>query len=105
MVNGYRLFEEILVCCFLLQGMYQHLEVRGSVVVKATSRKVAGPIPIEVIFSIYLILPAALGPEVYSAYNRNEYRKQKKMFLESRALPVRRADSLTAFCEPTVRFG
>jgi hypothetical protein len=28
-------------------------------------------------FSIYVILPAALGPGVYSAYNRNEYQKQK----------------------------
>jgi hypothetical protein len=27
--------------------------------------------------SIYLNLPAALGPEVYSAPNRNEYQKQK----------------------------
>jgi hypothetical protein len=27
----------------------------------------------EVNFSIYLILPAALGPGVYSASNRNEY--------------------------------
>jgi hypothetical protein len=27
--------------------------------------------------SIYLILPAALGPEVYSASSRNEYQKQK----------------------------
>jgi hypothetical protein len=26
-------------------------------------------------FEIYLIIPAALGPEVYSACNRNEYRK------------------------------
>jgi hypothetical protein len=26
---------------------------------------------------IYLILPAALGPEVNSASNRNEYQKQK----------------------------
>jgi hypothetical protein len=25
----------------------------------------------------YLITPAALGPEVYSASNRNEYQKQK----------------------------
>jgi hypothetical protein len=31
----------------------------------------------ELIFSIYLILPAALGPGVYSASNRNEYQKQK----------------------------
>jgi hypothetical protein len=28
-------------------------------------------------FSIYLILPAALGPGVYSASKRNEYQKQK----------------------------
>jgi hypothetical protein len=28
-------------------------------------------------FSIYLILPAALGPRVYSASNRNEYQTQK----------------------------
>jgi hypothetical protein len=28
-------------------------------------------------FSIYLILPAALGPGVYSASNINEYEKQK----------------------------
>jgi hypothetical protein len=28
-------------------------------------------------FSIYLILPAALGPGVHSASNSNEYQKQK----------------------------
>jgi hypothetical protein len=28
-------------------------------------------------FSIFLILPAALGPRVYSTSNRNEYQKQK----------------------------
>jgi hypothetical protein len=27
--------------------------------------------------SIYLILPGALGPGVYSASNRSEYQKQK----------------------------
>jgi hypothetical protein len=27
---------------------------------------------------MYLILPAVLGPAVYSASNRNEYQKQKK---------------------------
>jgi hypothetical protein len=45
----------------------------------ATSQKVAGSNPEEVIefFSIYLILPAALGPGVYSASNRNKYQKQK----------------------------
>jgi hypothetical protein len=28
-------------------------------------------------FSIYVTLPAALGTEVYSALNRNEYQKKK----------------------------
>jgi hypothetical protein len=28
-------------------------------------------------FSIFLILPAALGPGVYSASNRNEFQKHK----------------------------
>jgi hypothetical protein len=45
----------------------------------ATSRKVAGSRPHEVIFffSICLLLPAALGPEVHSASNRNEYQKHR----------------------------
>jgi hypothetical protein len=45
----------------------------------ATSWKVAGSRPDEVnyFFSIYLILPAALGPGVYSASDINEYQKQK----------------------------
>jgi hypothetical protein len=51
----------------------------GSIVVKALSYKpnVADSIPDEVIFKIYLILPAALGPGVYSASNRIEYQKHK----------------------------
>jgi hypothetical protein len=47
-------------------------------------------------FSVYLILPAALGPEVYSASNRNKYQKERKIFLCSKARPVRKADNLTA---------
>jgi hypothetical protein len=45
----------------------------------ATSRKVTGSRPddMNVFFSNYLILPAALGPGVYSTSNRNEYQKQK----------------------------
>jgi hypothetical protein len=31
----------------------------------------------NLIFSIYLILTAALGPGVYSASNRNEYQNNK----------------------------
>jgi hypothetical protein len=30
-------------------------------------------------FSVYLILPAALSPEVYSGCNRNEYQKLKNV--------------------------
>jgi hypothetical protein len=33
----------------------------------------------EWISSIYLSLPAALGPGVYSASNRNEYQKKKNV--------------------------
>jgi hypothetical protein len=33
-------------------------------------------------FSIYLILPEALGPGLYSASNRNEYLKQKNNISE-----------------------
>jgi hypothetical protein len=58
----------------------------------ATNRKVAGLIPDEVIFKIYLILPAALGSGVYLASNRNEY--QKLTFLGSKVRRMRRADNL-----------
>jgi hypothetical protein len=45
-------------------------------------------------FSIHVILPAALGLEVYYEMS---IRSRKIMFMDSRALPVlRRADSLTA---------
>jgi hypothetical protein len=46
----------------------------------ARSWKLAGSRPDEAIeiFSIYVNLPAALGPGVYSASNRNEYQKQKE---------------------------
>jgi hypothetical protein len=73
----------------------------GSVVVKALC---LGSIPDEVNFLIYLILPAALGPGVYSASNRNEYEKHKKiiMFLGSKVRRVRMADNFTTICEPIV---
>jgi hypothetical protein len=54
---------------------------RGNVVVKVQCYKPEGR-GFETrwgdwFFSVYLILPAALGPEVYSASNRNEYQKHK----------------------------
>jgi hypothetical protein len=54
---------------------------RGSVVVKALYYKPEGrgfeTRYGEWFLSIYLILPVALGPGVYSASNRNEYQKYK----------------------------
>jgi hypothetical protein len=45
---------------------------------KYSCRKVACSIPVEVIFFlISLTFPDALGPEVYSASNRNVYQKHK----------------------------
>jgi hypothetical protein len=68
----------------------------------AGKSRVSRPDEVFEFFSIYKILPAALGPAVYSASNRNEYQKLKKIFRESRAPPVRRADNLTAIYEPIV---
>jgi hypothetical protein len=71
----------------------------------ATSRKVAGSRTDEVnaiFFSIYLILPVALGPGIYSASNRNEYQKQKKCFWGVERGRCLRLDNLTAIGEPIV---
>jgi hypothetical protein len=40
------------------------------------------PDEVHELFSIYLILPAALGPVVHSASNRNEYQKQENNISE-----------------------
>jgi hypothetical protein len=54
---------------------------RGGLVLKALCYKLEGcgfeTRRGEYIFPIYLILPVALGPGVYSASNRNEYQKHK----------------------------
>jgi hypothetical protein len=70
--------------------------------VQATSWKVVGSRPDEVKFQIYLILPAVLGPGVYSASDRNEYRKHKKKFLGIKVRPVHGVDNLTVIYEPIV---
>jgi hypothetical protein len=51
---------------------------------------------------MHSFIPAALGPGIYSTSNRNEYHKQKNNVSESSALPVRKADNLTAISEPIV---
>jgi hypothetical protein len=54
-------------------------------------------------FSIYLILPTAPGPGIYSAVTEVSTTKIKIiMFLGSKVRVVRRADNLTAVCEPIV---
>jgi hypothetical protein len=53
-------------------------------------------------FLIYLILPAAPVPGVYSASNRNQYQKQKNNLSGGRAQLMRRAESITAIYEPIV---
>jgi hypothetical protein len=70
---------------FILKKVINHeipckVEIYSTILV-TTSRKVAGSRPDEVNerFSIYLILPAALGPGVYSTFNRSEYQKQKNV--------------------------
>jgi hypothetical protein len=67
---------------FTVQG--HQSAARDSVVVKAPCYKPKGrgfetPMKMIFFFSIYLIHPAALGPEVHSASNRNGYQKQKNV--------------------------
>jgi hypothetical protein len=49
------------------------------------------------LFSIYLMLPAALGPWVYSAFKRNEYQKQKNN-VSGEESAAGAYGSLTAIC-------
>jgi hypothetical protein len=61
--------------CFCIDGTH------GSMVVKALCHKPESrgfeTRRCELIFLIYLIIPAALGPGVNSACNRNKYKKQE----------------------------
>jgi hypothetical protein len=53
-------------------------------------------------FSIYLILPAALGPGIHWASEMSTTYRKIVMFVGSEVWRVRRADNLTAICEPIV---
>jgi hypothetical protein len=94
MSEGALIFEQVTLqngLCGMVTASYRMLEVeynnfvlttwgtRGSVVVKALCYKPEGRSSIsdEVNLEIYLIIPASLGPGVYSASNRNEYQKHK----------------------------
>jgi hypothetical protein len=56
----------------------------------------------ECLLSIYLILPAVLGPEVYSVSKRNAFHSQKNALGGVKRRPVRKAYNLTAICEPII---
>jgi hypothetical protein len=47
-------------------------------------------------------LSSRADPGVYSAWKENEYQKQKKKFLGSRARPAHKSDNLTTICVPIV---
>jgi hypothetical protein len=53
-------------------------------------------------FSIYLILPAALGPGFTQPLTEMSMKSRKIMFLRSIVWLVCRANNLTAICEPIV---
>jgi hypothetical protein len=73
--------KERFIIPFYFQSVPAYSEARGSVVLKAPRNKLEGrefeTRRDELFLSIYLILPAILGPGVYSASNRNEYQKHK----------------------------
>jgi hypothetical protein len=55
-----------------------------------------------IFFSIYLILPATLGPGFTQPLAEMSTRSRKIMFLGSRAQPVRRADNFATICDSLV---
>jgi hypothetical protein len=80
--------------CIDINYFYYEMRHYATILKVASTRPRLG----QWIFSIYVILPASLSPGVYSASNRNEYQKQKTIFLGSRARPTHKADNLTAIC-------
>jgi hypothetical protein len=56
-------------------------------------------VPMRWIFSIYQILQPHYGPGVDSASDRNDYQES---YWGGKRQPARKADNLTAVCEPMV---
>jgi hypothetical protein len=74
LMNALKIFPSIML--LFLQKSYKLYINKLRLRHYATARKVACSRPDEVSeSSVFLILPAALGPGVYSASNRNEYQK------------------------------
>jgi hypothetical protein len=74
--------------------------VRRGTMLQAGRSSVRFPIR-SLVFSIYLILGAALGPAVTQPPTEMSTRSRRVMFLGSRVRPVCKADSLTAIGKPT----
>jgi hypothetical protein len=55
------------------------VDVKARVMLQAARSRVRDPMKRISYFSIYLIVPASLGPGLYSASNRHEYQKQKNI--------------------------
>jgi hypothetical protein len=54
------------------------------------------------VLSAHPILPASIGPWLYSGTNRNEHQKEITNISGIRALSVRDNQKVTAICEPIV---
>jgi hypothetical protein len=97
----------LLFCSFFLDGLrplvssrLEFLAMVEALCYKAEGRRLETRWG-EWIISIYLNLPAPLGPGVYSA-SICLPETQVKIFLESRARSVCEANNLTSTCEPLV---
>jgi hypothetical protein len=86
--------------------LHIYTRARGSVVVKAICYKPEGLCSkadeVNELFSIYLFLPSALGPEFTQPLTEMTIRSRKILFLRSRAWTVHRDGNFTAICEPIV---
>jgi hypothetical protein len=82
-------------CAFRVTCMQFVLHLCGWLRPCATSRKVVGSIPDEIIdcFSIYLFLQPHYGPRVHSASFRNDYQKNLS---RDKAGPARKTENPTA---------
>jgi hypothetical protein len=82
---------------------YEYIYIYSGAMLRAGRARVLDSMRSTIFFSIYLILPAALGTGVYTASNINVYQKEKNnVFLGTRAWSMHRADNLTAICGPIV---
>jgi hypothetical protein len=82
----------------------QHILVIMNVVCERMLQAGRSQVPFQMrslnLFSMYLILPAVLGPGFHLATNRDKYLKE---FLGSKARSELKVDNLTAMSKPVVQ--